>query len=146
MDTLGRHLIADYWGCNPEVLTNAEGLRDIMERAALAAKATILQVTCHSLPGGEVSVTIIISESHLSIHAYPARRFAATDFYTCGDLDPVEAHKVVREALGAEAADLSAMLRGSGGPIQPKFFRWERGTVEQPGEGDLWEPSGTPSR
>ena len=51
-----------------------------------------------------VSGTVILAESHLSIHTWPEKGYAAMDFYTCGDhTDPWLACEYAAQTLGAKS-------------------------------------------
>lgn len=110
--TFGRHLLAEYHGCTASILDDVVRVRAIMEHAAEAASATIVQTVTHRFTPHGVSVVIVLEESHLSIHTWPESGYAAVDFYTCGDCDPCDAHDVLLVGLGAEFAELSLAHRG----------------------------------
>lgn len=89
---LGRHVLLELHGCNPETLKKVDIMRDIMVGAARACGATIVDVVFHEFNPFGVSGVVVIAESHLSIHTWPEHRYAAVDIFTCGDtLKPEEA-------------------------------------------------------
>lgn len=49
------------------------------------AGATVLSSDFHFFEPHGVSVVTIISESNLCIHTWPEHKYAAADFFTCGD-------------------------------------------------------------
>lgn len=55
---------------------------------------------------------MVIEESHLSIHTWPEVGYAAVDFYTCGECDPILAHEVLVERLHAEESEIVVLHRG----------------------------------
>ncbi len=110
--TLGRHLIAEYYGCDPVALDDVDGVRALMVAAAGAVGATVLHVTAHRYAPQGVTATVVIAESHLSIHTWPEHGYAAVDIFTCGGLDPRPGFAVVRDALGARQARVQVLLRG----------------------------------
>ncbi|MCO5169291.1 MAG: adenosylmethionine decarboxylase [Planctomycetes bacterium] len=112
MDTLGRHLLSEYRGCARDLLDDPARLEDLLRRAAAAAGANVLGAQLHRFRPQGVSGVLVIEESHVSIHTWPEAGYAAADFYTCGDCDPVRAHEVLAAGLGATSAEVLVVTRG----------------------------------
>ena len=75
----------------------------MMIAAAKAARATIMESAFHRFEPQGVSGTVILAESHLSIHTWPEKGYAAMDFYTCGDhTDPWLACEHAAQALARD--------------------------------------------
>jgi len=94
----GSHLIIDLW--------EAEGLddRDRIERALLdavrEAGATLLHVHLHTFTdGGGISGVAVLAESHISVHTWPEKGYAAFDVFMCGDAQPKKALNVFKDAF-----------------------------------------------
>lgn len=107
----GRHILADFWGVKD--MGNLELIASSIEESARRAGATILHSHYH--PFGEgmgVSGVTVLSESHISIHTWPERDFAALDIFMCGDCDPQIALDYLIEALKPESIDQSYNRRG----------------------------------
>jgi len=85
MRHLGIHLLAELVECNTGSLDDLDKIKNFVIQAAVAAKATILQSFFHKFVPQGVSGTVIIAESHLSIHTWPEFGYAAVDVFTCGD-------------------------------------------------------------
>jgi S-adenosylmethionine decarboxylase proenzyme len=109
----GRHLLASYHGCDPSLLNDRLRIEGLLRRAAEAAGARPLTSAFHAFEPQGVTGVIVVEESHLSIHTWPERGFAAVDFFTCGSCDPERAHAVLRDGLGAERCELMLVERGS---------------------------------
>lgn len=61
------------------------------------------------------TVLVLLSESHLSIHTYPERGFAAIDCYTCGEtVDPQIAIDYLVRVLKPEKTYAKKLIRGLG--------------------------------
>ncbi|WP_017726624.1 adenosylmethionine decarboxylase [Halalkalibacterium ligniniphilum] len=118
MDTMGRHVIAELWGCEVEKLNNMNYIEQVFVDAALKAGAEVREVAFHKFAPQGVSGVVIISESHLTIHSFPEHGYASIDVYTCGDrIDPNVASNFIVEALGAKTSEVVELPRGMG-PIQ----------------------------
>lgn len=119
METMGRHVISELWGCDFEKLNDMEQIEQIFADAALKSGAEIREVAFHKFAPQGVSGVVIISESHLTIHSFPEHGYASIDVYTCGNMDPNIAANYIAEALGAETRENIELPRGMG-PIQVK--------------------------
>lgn len=112
MDTHSRHLLAEYWECDRARLDDQDYIAALLERAALATGATVVETVFHRFAPQGVSGVVVIEESHLSIHTWPERGYAAVDFFTCGDTAPENGHPVLVEGLGAGRSELMLVRRG----------------------------------
>lgn len=119
METMGRHVISELWGCDFEKLNNMEEIERIFVDAALKSGAEVREVAFHKFAPQGVSGVVIISESHLTIHSFPEHGYASIDVYTCGDLDPNIAADHIAESLGASTRENIELPRGMG-PVQVK--------------------------
>jgi len=110
--SLGRLFILDLKGCNKTILNDLDEMTMIMRRAAEAAGATVVSVDAHRFEPFGLSVTVIISESHIAIHTWPEFGEASADVFTCGDLMTEKAAKLIFIALGAKKKRQLMLLRG----------------------------------
>lgn len=111
MKFAGTHLLVDLWEAtnlaDPEMIDQA--LRD----AAIAAGATILHSHFHHFsPNGGVSGVVVLAESHISIHTWPERDFAAVDIFMCGACDPHLAIPVLQQTFKSGRVELDEQRRG----------------------------------
>ena len=113
MKSLGRHLVAEFYDCDRNVLDDVEAIEKHMKTAAHKSNATIVNTSFHRfLPYG-VSGVVVISESHLTIHTWPEYGYAAVDLFTCGDdVDPWKAFDYLRNVLKAGRVHVVEHLRG----------------------------------
>jgi S-adenosylmethionine decarboxylase len=107
----GMHLLVDLW--------EAEGLDDpcvidaALREGAAAAGATILHGHFHHFsPNGGVSGVLVLAESHISIHTWPERGYAAIDVFMCGACDPYRALPALKAAFRARRVEISEQRRG----------------------------------
>ncbi len=99
MQGLGRHVLAEVYGCGFDILNDlGEDPRDL-GHAALSAGAEVLETTFHRFSPQGISGVVVISESHLAIHTWPDRVTLLRDVFTCGDhVDPwVAVEAIVKE-------------------------------------------------
>ena len=107
----GLHLLLDLWGARN--LNDVTAVETALRDAAEAAEATVLNVNLHHFaPSGGVSGVLMLAESHISIHTWPERDFAAIDIFVCGACDPYKAVPVLRDAFVAESIQVTEQRRG----------------------------------
>lgn len=107
----GGHLLLDLWQASN--LTDPASVEAALCGAARAAGATILHAHMHQFgEGGGVSGVVVLAESHISIHTWPERDFAAVDVFMCGACDPHKAVPVVRRAFAPGRVEVSEHRRG----------------------------------
>ncbi len=107
----GTHLLLDLWGA--ENLTDPALIDRALRDAAEAANATILHSHFHHFgPDGGVSGVVVLAESHISIHTWPERDFAAVDIFMCGACDPYRSLPVLKEVFRPKSILLSEQRRG----------------------------------
>ncbi len=112
MSAVGLHLLAEYRGIGAALLDDPVSLEAILVAAAEAAGARVLDRRMHRFEGGGVSGFLLLAESHVSIHTWPAEGRAAVDVYTCGEARPDRAHEVFLARLGPSAAEVVTLRRG----------------------------------
>lgn len=113
MNTVGRHLLVEFYDCAPKVISDVRKIEEIMVGAAKAAKATIVDVVFHNFNPNGISGVIVIAESHLTIHSWPEYQFASVDIYTCGSkVDPWKAYRYIHKRFKAKNVTALEMRRG----------------------------------
>jgi S-adenosylmethionine decarboxylase len=107
----GIHLLIDLVGAIN--LDNKSLIEQSLHDAARAAGATPLHSHLHRFSeNGGVSGVLVLAESHISIHTWPERSFAAIDLFTCGQCDPYAAIEVLRETFQPSSIQVNEQKRG----------------------------------
>ena len=126
MTHFGEHVTYDGYGCQPELLDSRTGVS-----AALADLTAELGMTrlggpeIYSAPsndgkdpGGWTGV-VVLQESHISVHTFPARGFLSADVYTCQNgLDVDTIRRFFAERFGATDDEINFLKRGTRYPLQ----------------------------
>jgi len=121
MKPLGRHVLAEIYGCNFETLNDINKVERIMVNAALEAGAEVRECVFHKFSPHGVSGVVVISESHLAIHTWPELGYAAVDVFTCGEkVNPWDACNYLTEQFGAEHLTAKETKRGILPEIMPQ--------------------------
>ena len=107
----GTHLLIDLWKARG--LDNLELVEAALRSAVAACGATLLNIHLHHFsPNGGISGVAVLAESHISIHTWPEREFAAIDIFMCGSCDPYKAIPVLRQMLATDSIQLNEQRRG----------------------------------
>ena len=107
----GNHLILDLW--EAEGLDDLELMESAMRNAVEASGATLLHIHLHHFtPSYGISGVAVLAESHISVHTWPERNFAAFDIFMCGDAKPELAIPVFRNAFSPGRINITEQLRG----------------------------------
>jgi len=113
MQTLGRHLLIEYYECDEVLLADKERVRGILLEAARRARATIVTDVFHGFSPHGVSGVVVIAESHLAIHTWPEYGYAAVDVFTCNErLDRGVIQEFLREEFRAQNVSSMEVQRG----------------------------------
>lgn len=107
----GTHLIADLWQASN--LDDIDAVDAALRKAADAAGATVLNIDLHSFsPNGGITGVAVLAESHISIHTWPERAYAAVDVFMCGDAQPHKAVEMLKRAFLPGMLTISEHRRG----------------------------------
>jgi len=115
---VGAHCIVDFWGASH--LTNAKVLTAVLETASNAAGASLLKIFLHEFPSsGGITGVALLAESHMSIHTWPEKDYAAIDIFMCGHADPRRALDVLILKLKPTHTIVEHFVRGDRG-VRPR--------------------------
>ncbi|MEM8984465.1 MAG: adenosylmethionine decarboxylase [Pseudomonadota bacterium] len=107
----GTHLIIDLWGATK--LDDLALMEATLRRAVAAAKATLLHIHLHHFtPNGGISGVAVLAESHISVHTWPERDFAAFDVFMCGGAEPTKVLPILEQAFAPTKSVVNEHLRG----------------------------------
>jgi len=107
----GSHYIIDIYG--GKRLDDLEHVERTLVECVKAAGATLLHVHLHPFePNGGISGVAVLAESHISIHSWPERDYAALDIFMCGNTRPERCLDVLQHAFSAERMTVREILRG----------------------------------
>ena len=108
----GTHVIIDLW--------EAEGIDDLgrMEAAfrdvIATCGATLLHIHLHHFtPNDGISGVAVLAESHISVHSWPERGFAAFDVFMCGEARPELAADVLARHFAPGRVEVRELRRGT---------------------------------
>lgn len=124
-DCFGEHVLVDGYGGSSACLSDASLIELLLHDLVRRLEMRILSgpVVCvapangRNDPGG-LTAFVVVQESHISVHTFPARRFVSADVYSCrnGLLQDAIVDKFVR-AFQLESVDVQLVRRGVRYPL-----------------------------
>jgi S-adenosylmethionine decarboxylase len=107
----GTHLIIDLW--DAEGLDDEKRVEQALRDCVAAAGATLIAMNVHRFSeNGGISGIAVLAESHISIHTWPERAYAALDIFMCGGAKPALAIPVLKAAFKPRHVAISEHKRG----------------------------------
>ncbi len=126
----GDHLLVEMW--EAEHLENANRTLESLEKAAIAAGATVLHSHIHSFGQGMgVSGVVVLAESHITIHTWPEYNYAAIDIFMCGECDPMRALPTLEKYFATTSITYKNIRRGDS-PYPPLVAMRDENTDYRP--------------
>ncbi|MGA8261169.1 MAG: adenosylmethionine decarboxylase [Arenicellales bacterium] len=108
----GTHLIVDFWDAGG--LDDLDRMEWTLREAVAAGGATLLHIHLHHFTvNGGISGVAVLAESHISVHTWPERRFAAFDVFMCGDAEPERSVAVLEQVFRPGRVETRTCLRGT---------------------------------
>jgi len=93
-------------------LDDSHIIRTVLRDASNACGATLLDLFLHQFQPCGVTGVAVLAESHISVHTWPERCYAAVDIFTCGRCDPYQAIPVLEHWLHPGRIQLTEQKRG----------------------------------
>ena len=112
------HLVIDGYGGDRDTLQNAEIVRDFLERhpgeigMTKIAPPQVYTYTGQQAEDWGVSGFVLIAESHISVHTFPARGYINVDLFSCKFFDSTRSADVVRRTFGLNDVETCVLERG----------------------------------
>jgi S-adenosylmethionine decarboxylase len=112
-EVLGVHHIAELCECNADLLNNSEHISTSLRQAVEHANATLIEEVKYEFTPQGITAVCLLSESHISIHTWPEKGYAAVDIFTCGDHTmPDKACEYMVTALECKQPKIIMLKRG----------------------------------
>jgi S-adenosylmethionine decarboxylase len=112
---VGWQCLLDLFDCRQPRFDDIGWVRETLLRAADEAGASVVADNFHRFSPWGISGVVVIAESHIAVHTWPERRYAALDLFTCCSAMKTEA--AVKFLIGAfQSADpqCTTVVRGDG--------------------------------
>ena len=111
LEFAGTHLILDFWEASQ--LNDLGLMEHTLTQGVEASGATLLHLHLHHFtPNYGISGVAVLAESHISVHTWPERGYAAFDIFMCGDAQPEKAIPILKQAFMPGKVIVTEHLRG----------------------------------
>ena len=108
---VGTHILLEHW--DGFCLTDPDGMEAAMRGAADAAGAHVLSAHFHDFTGGGFTGVLMLAESHITVHTWPEKGYAALDIFMCGACDAEAAVTHLARCLQPQASQIERIARGA---------------------------------
>ena len=132
MSHFGEHVTYDGYGGDPDLLDNrAEveialtDLVGVLNMTLLGGPEIYLASAREGKDPGGWTGTVVLQESHISVHTFPARGFVSADVYTCQnglDVDTIRRH--FRHRFSISDDEVNFLKRGTRYPDRDLYPDW----------------------
>lgn len=120
----GLHLTIDGYLCNARALDNLalitrslEELPDRMRMKQLMPPYVVRASASQKKDPGGWSGFVMIQESHISVHTFPARRFISLDVYSCKNFRTQPVLAYLKRIYGIRKIEKNIIVRGKEYPM-----------------------------
>jgi S-adenosylmethionine decarboxylase len=101
----GKHMICDIKNIKNHTLLNSPiQITNLLDRICETYEYTILQKNKHEFTPQGFTALYLLSESHISIHTFPEKNYAAIDIYTCRQYPDNQVYLAIYDHLIKEFA------------------------------------------
>jgi S-adenosylmethionine decarboxylase len=122
----GVHLMVDGYGADPVKLSSREVVTKFLEELPdKLGMHKIIEPVIEEFEGNDIkdpggfSGFVMIAESHISIHTFPARKFVSIDVYTCkSEMDKDFVLNYLKEMFNLSDMEVNYVNRGTKYPLQ----------------------------
>lgn len=106
----GRHVIIECFGSG--LAQDKASLESLLRNAAAAGGAQVLSCHMHNFGNdGGITGVLLLAESHITVHTWPERNYAAFDIFMCGNCDADAAAAVISRSCPNETIEIKAIDR-----------------------------------
>jgi S-adenosylmethionine decarboxylase len=113
MTHLGFHYIWDIYDCDYNAIEKVPEIQSLMSEIVRVSNLTKLSESFNQFAPHGVTGVYLLEESHLSVHTWPEKNYAALDLFSCVSLDKYEeVEHIIRKHLGNIRLDFKMVKRG----------------------------------
>ncbi|RMF55817.1 adenosylmethionine decarboxylase, partial [Candidatus Woesearchaeota archaeon] len=129
---MGSHLLLDCFGC--ENIGSAEAIKKVLAEIPrnlgmhIISEPVVIKSKTEKKSEQGLTGFVILEESHISIHTYPAKDYCAIDVFVCKEFDIDKAVKLLKDAFKFRNVTKQVLHRGIYRELNEKDFAKIKGT------------------
>ena len=109
----GKHYLFEISNCKAESIAEVTSVEQALLTAVEVSGAGYIAHNAHQFSPHGVTAVVLLKESHIAIHTWPEKKYAAVDFFTCSEKLNMEAVvSVLKNHLGSESIEIKIIDRG----------------------------------
>lgn len=109
----GKHIFGELYGVSFEKLNSLDFMEALLTKGIKEANATICGTIIKKFMPQGLSILVLLSESHVSIHTYPEKNSIFFDIFTCGsNCQPDKFVEKIVQELNPVKKNISLIKRG----------------------------------
>ncbi len=111
---IGKHILGELYGIPYDIINDLDYMKTLLIKGTEEANATICETIAKRFDPQGLTVLILLSESHVSVHTYPENNSVFFDIFTCGiECDPDKFVKKIIEELKPAKEKILSVKRGN---------------------------------
>jgi S-adenosylmethionine decarboxylase len=117
-ETFGVHLMLDGYGCDRSRLESEEFIYNFLDQfpddigMTKIMQPSVLKYSGAGVQECGISGFVLIAESHVSIHTFPAAGYVSIDIFSCKSFDLGAAEREIVRRFGIDRLDKNVLDRG----------------------------------
>lgn len=110
---IGKQLLLELYECNGRNLRDASFVKRVIVQACIRTAVTLVETVFYQFSNGGITGAALIAESHVTVHTWPERGYAAVDVFTCGkNIDHFSIIHFLVKKFAAKRWESTFILRG----------------------------------
>jgi len=109
----GIHYLIEFFGCNFKQIDSVEFWKKVLPESIEGTPIEILHSHFHKFEPQGITGFLLLSSSHISVHTWPDKGYAACDIFTCADEETTNiVYGRLKKAISHDHINLEKINRG----------------------------------
>lgn len=109
----GIHYLIEFFGCKPDQANSVEFWKKVLQASVRGTSMEVLHSYFYQFKPQGVTGFLLLSSSHISVHTWPDKGYAACDIFTCANEDETNlALNRLKKAVAHNHVNIEKVNRG----------------------------------
>ncbi len=109
----GIHYLIEFFGCDAEQINSVDFWKKTLPQSVEGTSMEVLHSYFHKFEPQGVTAFLLLSSSHISVHSWPDKKYAACDIFTCASEKETNiALERLKEAVSNDHTNIQKVNRG----------------------------------
>lgn len=109
---VGYHCIWDIYECDESKISFVKDVKATLHELVKETQLTSVNESYKQFTPVGVTGIILLEESHISIHTWPEKKFAAIDVFSCRRFNDSKMEDIILKLLGSSRIETNIIKRG----------------------------------